>query len=404
MAKTVIGLGDAKSVKRYSAFLAVDVGRESYFNRKFMGVGIEAQTPLQTLPSLENDAGDQISYDLVMQLKMQPIEGDNILAGKEEDLKFYTDSVYIDQMRGGVNTGGRMTRKRTIHDLRKIARVRSSEWWARVFDELIFQYLSGTRGINVDYIFPISYTGFANNSFVDPITAGDTDHYLFAARSDTGAIPTSRADANWVAQGTTGNNIFTLSLIERAVARARTMGGGTTGVPAIEPIMLDGEEHYVIVMHPYQEYQLRTNTNTGQWLDIQKAAAAAEARNNPIFKGALGLYNNCVLQTHRSVVRPNNAGTGTGYGASSNIGVARALFMGRQAGVVAFGSAGNGLRFDWQEDQEDRGNQVIISTSSIFGVKKTSFTTDGTTLAGTQSKISRDFGVIALDTVASDPS
>lgn len=137
MARTIVGLGDPKAVRKFSAFLAVDVGRSSYFNKKFMGVGIEAQTPVQALPHLENDAGDSISYDLVMQLRMQPVEGDRILEGNEEDLKMYTDSLYIDQARGGVNTGGRMTRKRTIHDLRKVARARQSEWWARVFDQLV---------------------------------------------------------------------------------------------------------------------------------------------------------------------------------------------------------------------------------------------------------------------------
>lgn len=135
--RTIVGVGDPKAVQNYSAFLAVDVGRESYFNKKFMGEGVEAQTPLQTLRHLENDAGDKISYDLVMQLKMKPVQGDNILRGKEEDLKFYTDSLLIDQLRGGVNTGGKMSRKRTIHDLRKVARVRQSEWWARLFDETI---------------------------------------------------------------------------------------------------------------------------------------------------------------------------------------------------------------------------------------------------------------------------
>jgi N4-gp56 family major capsid protein len=154
----------------------VDVGRKSYFSKKFMGKGEEAQTPIQMLPHLENDAGEKISYDLVMQLKMQPIEGDNTLEGKEEDLKFYTDSLYIDQMRGGVNTGGRMTRKRTIHDLRKVARVRQSEWWARIFDELIFMYLSGARGINADYIYSTAYAGFATNAFVAP----DNQHILYA--------------------------------------------------------------------------------------------------------------------------------------------------------------------------------------------------------------------------------
>jgi hypothetical protein len=45
-------------------------------------------------------------------------------------------------MRGGVNAGGRMTRKRTLYDLREIAK-RESEYWARVFDELLFMYLLG---------------------------------------------------------------------------------------------------------------------------------------------------------------------------------------------------------------------------------------------------------------------
>lgn len=364
--RTIVGLNDPKAVKRYSAFLAVDVGRESYFNRKFMGVGVEAQTPLQTLPQLESDAGENITYDLVMQLRMQPVEGDNILEGKEEDLKFYTDSVFIDQMRGGVNTGGRMTRKRTIHDLRKIARSRQSEWWARVFDELFFMYLSGARGINADFIYPTTYAGFAGNAFVAP----DSAHLLYG----NDASAKNNIDSA---------DVMDLRLIDRAATRADTMGGGTSGIPMIEPIKIDGEDHFCVVMHPFQAHAMRTNTSTGQWFDIQKAAAAAEGRNNPIFKGSLGMYNNVVLHKHRSVIRFSD------YGAGSNVAAARALFMGRQAGVVAFGSPGTGLRFDWNEESRDNGNMAVITTSTICGIKKTAYTIDGT---------SRDFGVMSLDT------
>lgn len=371
MAKTVIGVGDPKAVKKYSAFLAVDVGRESYFNRKMMGEGEKAQAPLQTLRHLENDAGDTVTYDLVMQLKMRPISGDSTLRGNEEDLKFYTDSLTIDQQRGGVNTGGAMTRKRTVHDLRDIARVRQSEWWARLFDETIMMYLAGARGVNADYIEPVGFTGYAGNT----LTAPDNMHLLY------GGNATDKTNV-----GT--DDTMSLALIDRAVARAKTMGGGTSGIPAIQPVKIDGEEHYVLVMHPFQEYDLRVNTNSAQWLDIQKAAAAAEGRNNPIFKGGLGMYNNVVLHEHRGVVNFNDYGGGS-------ITAARGLFLGRQAGVVAFGSNGNGLRFDWNEELEDRGNQVVITTSSIFGVKKTSFTIDGTR---------RDFGVMALDTYIKDPN
>jgi len=371
MARTIVGVNDPKAVQRFAGVMAVDVGRTSYFNKKFMGVGEAAQTPIQQLMHLENDAGDTISYDLVMQLRMQPVEGDKTLRGKEEDLKFYTDKITIDQMRGGVNTGGKMTRKRTLNDLRALARKRQTEWWARVFDELFFMYLSGARGINGDYTFPTTYTGFAGNSLVAP----DDQHLMYGGSAmSKGSLTTA--------------DKFDLKLIDRVVARASTMGGGTSGIPAIEPCMIEGEEHYVCVMHPWQEYDLRTNTSNGQWIDLQKAAAAAEGRNNPIFKGNMGMHNDVVLHKHKAVIRFND------YGAGSDVTAARALVMGRQAAVVAFGSAGTGLRFDWTEETEDRGNQAVITTSSIFGVKKTAFTIDG---------VSRDFGLIVTDTAVADP-
>ena len=132
MGQTIIPVGDAKAVKKYSAFLALDTPKKGYFTRKFMGQGETASMPIQQLNDLENDAGEQISFDLTMQMTMQPVESDDVLENREEDLNFYSDNVKINQLRGGVNSGGAMTRKRTVHKLRKVARARQSEWWARV--------------------------------------------------------------------------------------------------------------------------------------------------------------------------------------------------------------------------------------------------------------------------------
>lgn len=85
MANTIIGLNDSKAVKRFSAFLAVDVGRTSYINKKMMGVGPDSGLPVQMLTQLESDAGEQITFDLSMQLKQQPTEGDSPIEGKQED-------------------------------------------------------------------------------------------------------------------------------------------------------------------------------------------------------------------------------------------------------------------------------------------------------------------------------
>lgn len=367
MARTIVGVNDAKAVKKWAGMLAYDTSHKSYFNQRFMARGAEAEVPIQILTDLESDAGETISYDLLAELKMAPVEGEDILEGKEEGQKFYTDQIYIDQARCGVNTGGRMTRKRTLHNLREKAKRQQSSWWARLQDELLFIYLSGARGINPNYLLPLGYQGRANNALVSP----DANHTVY------GGDATSFANLD-------ANDKFDLRVVDRAKTKADSQGGGATDIPVLQPCKIDGEETFVMCMHTFQEDDLRTNTATGQWLDIQKAAAGAEGRKNPMFRGALGMYRNCILHSHRNAVRFNNAGAG-------NVEAARALFLGAQAAVVAFGSPGTNMRFDWHEETRDNGDKVVISTSSIFGVKKVTFET----AAGAQ-----DFGLFSVDTAA----
>ena len=367
MARTIVGVNDPKAVKRYSGMLAVDTSHKSYFNSRFMARGAEAEVPIQILTDLESDAGEQITYDLLAELRMAPVEGEDTLEGKEEAQRFYTDQIYIDQARCGVNTGGRMTRKRTLHDLRNKAKRQQSNWWAQVQDELTFMYLSGARGINPNFKFPLNYAGRANNSFTSP----DAAHNLMGGD----ATAFNNIDAN---------DKFDLRLIDRAKTRADSQGGGATDIPVLQPCKIDGNETFVCVMHTFQEDDLRSNTNTGQWLDIQKAAAGAEGRNSPLFKGSLGMYRGVILHSHRNVIRFNNAGAG------ANVEAARALFMGAQAGVVAYGSPGTNLRYDWHEETRDNGDKVVITTSSIFGTKKVRFEVSPGQF--------QDFGLFSLDT------
>lgn len=387
MATTVIGLGDAKAVKRYSAELAIDTRKESYFSRKFMGEGVKSNACITVLSELEKDKGELISYDLALRKRMKPIQGDNILRGQEEDRKFATASLYIDQLRGGSNLGGRMSRKRTMHELRDSEKPLQSQWWASVFDEAIMLYLAGggrdtvldttaagaATFSNTDFIESNGFVGYAGNTFEAP----SVYRQLYANNA------TSIASLD-------SSDIMALELIDRAVARAKTghADSGGNPIPALQPITVDGENHYVCVMSPFQAHSLRTASGS-EWLAIQKAAAAAEGRNNPIFKGGLGMHNNVVLHEHASVVTRSNAGSG------ANLPGARALFLGRQAGVVAFGSPGTGLRFNWQEEMEDRENQIVITSNTILGIDKCTFAVNGTNY---------DFGVIALDTYAVDPN
>jgi len=368
MARTIIGVNDAKAVKRYMGLMAVDTSQRGYWSQRYMARGSDAEVPIQILTELETDAGEMISYDLLAELRQQPVEGEDTLEGNEERQSFFTDTIYIDQARCGVNTGGRMTRKRTLNKLRDLAKRQQANWWARVQDELLFIYISGARGINPNFIFPTGYTGRANNALVAP----DTNHVFYG--NDATAF--NNIDVN---------DKFDLGVIDRAKTRADVQGGGATGIPVLQPCRIDGEEVFVCVMHTYQEDDLRKGVGTGGWLDIQKALATSEGRKSPLCKGGLGMYRGVVLHSHRNAIRFNNAGAG------ANIEAARALFLGSQAGVVAYGSPGTGMRYDWHEETRDNGDKVVISTSSIFGCKKVAFTMD----SGSQ-----DFGVFALDTAA----
>ena len=375
MARTIVGVNDAKAVKRYSGLLAFDTSQKSYWNNRFMAKGAEAEVPVQILTDLESDAGEQITYDLLAELRMAPVEGEDMLEGNEEGQRFYTDSIYIDQARAGVNTGGRMTRKRTLHNLREKARRQQSGWWARLMDELLFIYASGSRGVNPNFLLPLGYTGRANNSLVSP----DANHTLYGATLSSGAETGVATSFDTI----DANDKFSLKIVDRAKTRADVQGGGPTGIPVLQPCKIDGNEHFACVMHTWQEDDMRAATDTGQWLDIQKAAASAEGRNSPLFKGGLGMYRNVVLHSHRNVIRFSTAGSG------GNVAAARALFLGSQAMVMAFGSPGTNLRFDWHEETRDNGDKVVITTSAIFGIKKVTFTTD----IGAQ-----DFGLFSLDT------
>lgn len=169
-----------------------------------------------------------------------------------------------------------MTAQRTLHDLRDLAKTQEVGWWGRVFDQIIFMYMSGARGTNTDYIFPTTYTGFANNSLTSP----DTSHLVGG-----GLCTASNAMA-------TSDTMSTLP-IDRAVAYAEMMGGGGPAyseVPQIQKCDIDGEEVFLMVMNPYQAFNLRRNTTSMDWADIQKAITMSVGRDNEFMKGGLGMW------------------------------------------------------------------------------------------------------------------
>lgn len=349
MATTNYPVNDALAVKLWSKKLFQEALKQTYFSR-FMGKG--SSSIIQIKDETSKGAGDQITVGLRMQLSGAGVSGDGTLEGNEEALTTYSDAVIINQLRHAVRSAGKMSEQRVPFSVREEARMGLQDWWADRLDTWFFNQLGGNTAVS-----DIRYTG--NQAALAP----DADHKVYLNGS---------AD-----ESATSTYVFDITVIDKCVEKAKTLS------PMIRPVKVNGEDKYVMFLHPYQVYNLRTNTNSGQWLDITKAAlSGAKESGNMIYNGALGEYNGVIL--HEATRVPLGVNSSTGAAIST---VRRAIFCGAQAGVMAYGKDHAGGEMTWVEELFDYSNQLGVSAGMIAGVKKARFN-------------SKDFGTIVVPTYA----
>jgi N4-gp56 family major capsid protein len=337
MAQTSYGVNDPLAVKLWSKKLAVEALKQTWAAKFF---GDDSSALIHIKDETQKSAGDKITYGLRMQLTGAGVQGDGTLEGNEEALTTYSDAVQVNQLRHAVRSAGRMSQQRVPFDVRQEALSGLRDWWADRLDFAFFNQICGYTPQN-----DTRFTG--NNAAI----ATDAGHRVDPAGG--------AAD-----EALTSGNLFTLALIDKAVERAKT------ATPAIRPVKVKGKEYYVAFLHPYQVTDLRTNTNSGQWLDIQKAAmTGGEIDDNPIFDGSLGVYNGVILHADYRVAQGVNSTTPT----TAVTNVRRAVLCGAQAAMLAFGREDGPERYTWVEELFDYENELGVSAGLIFGLKKTTF-------------------------------
>jgi len=361
MAMTEFALGADLAVQRWSTDLAREAEVKQYF-RKFMGKGHENMIMVKT--ELNKKAGEKITFGLKMKLTGPAVRGDNVIEGtsSEEALTFHADSVFIDQARHGTKSKGKMTEQRVPYNLRKEGRDSLSTWFAEEYDQQVMMYMAGARGRDTSFHDGVAYTGFANNSF----DTADSDHILYGGNASSLAT-IDTADK------------MKLGIVEKCVAQAETTD------PMIQPFRVNGENKFVLLMHTWQAYDLRTSISQNDWIDIQKYAGDRGGKNL-VYSNALGEYADVILHKHRNVIRFNSSD-----GCAAGITAARALFLGAQAAVIAWGGSSRTGRYSWNEETDDRGNALVITAGAIFGVTACYF----------NSKL---FGLFRVDTYNANPN
>ena len=344
MAVTAFGTNDAQTVKLWSSLTMREALKATMMNRL---MGTDKRAIIQELTDLTSSAGDQIKYDLLMQMTGAGVTGDNRMRDNEEALVYYQDSVKIDQLRNA-HAFRRMSQQRTLHDMRMDAKSNLADWFAGKLDSYLFRSLCG------DTTF-----AFAGNTATVP----DDDHFITCGDvAHTSAIATD--------ESTLGNNDqIQLADMDYAKEAAKTL------TPPIRPAVIDGQEYFAVILHPYSVTDIRLDVANSAYTDWPTIQMYANKRGltNPIFTGALGVYNGMII------LESNYLPSFTGAAAAT---VRRNLFLGAQAGVFARGSAYDGIEkermgkdnlMSWYEQTDDYGNEKGISCGSIFGLKTTLF-------------------------------
>lgn len=352
MSTTSFGVNDALAVKLWSKNLTAAM-RENLDIAPLMGE--DENSIIQIKTETKKGKGDKVTFGLRARLTGDGKTEGETAEGSGESLSIYSDSVTINELGHVVATRSENTidSQRVPFDLRSQCKDALSEWWA---DRISASFFNQVCGYTVQT--NTKYTGMM------AVTAPTSTRKIVAG---SGAND----------ENITSSDVFTLSLIDEAVEKAKV------GANMIRPINIGGQKKYVMYLHPYQVTSLRTNTSTGQWLDIQKASLSGDASSrNPIYTGALGEYNGVILRTSQDVTQGVNSSTGAAITT-----VRRAVLLGAQAAVCAYGMDSGVNRYRWNEELLDHKRKLEVSSWTMMGMKKTVFN-------------SADFGAIAIATYA----
>ena len=259
--------------------------KESYFS-KFMGTGRE--NIIQIQEDLTRGKGTSIEVSLIMPLNGAGVIEDNQMENHEEKMNYRSCTVYLSRVRNAVILAGRFEEQKTQEKMRTDMRKVLSRWLARYLDLSIFAVLTGTNP-------PFYTTGVSLPYTIEAPTA---DRILF------GGSATSE-------NAITAADTFDTTLIGKARRMAQI-----DELTAVQPIMIDGRETYVMVIDPYQARDLRRDP---KWLEAQEYANI-RGEKNPIFSGAMGVYEGVVIHECLRVPRTTTGASGATVG--------HALFLG----------------------------------------------------------------------------
>lgn len=359
--------------KRMAYTLSVlnDSINESYFSRWMGAEGTPALVIRKT--DLESGPGDEVTTTLTAKLRGKVVQEGQKLAGNEMKMDFATHKMRINSHRQGVNCGTAMDAKRMGANLKRIGRLRLTDYIGELYEEYLASAAAGARGVGNEFQqLEAAYTGYPN-----ALRAPDTAHVFFGT------------------DGTKAKNTLLVSdllqtkTIALLATKARTYFGGVNngGAMRMQKTLRNGKKVWVLITLAEGTEDIRRDTGTQGWFEMQRALIAAVGKEADVFQGGAGMVHNTIVDECDVLPKFSD------YGAGANVNCLRSIFAGANGLAVAHGSKGmrDGMALELAEDTEDRGNESVVTFKLTMGVDKVAYTPNS-------GAATRDYGLIAVDT------
>lgn len=364
-----------------------------------------AHMPFVRCMDLGKGTGDEITFDLVNPFGAIPIMGSEHAEGRGTGLSTSQDRLRVNQARIPVNLGDTMTTIRSPADFRKLGRPVAQATMDRYMDQSLIVHAAGARGsvMNLTWSIPLESDSRFDAVMVNKVKAPTKNRHFVAANGYVNGFSASGGEMVIASTDTLSMGV---------IDSMRSVMDEMVMPPPI--VMFDGdaaaedEPLRVMLVTPMQYNQLAADP---AFRVIQAAAhaRASNAKQHPIFKGEVGLWNNFLIVKQNIPIRffagdtikycADHTGTESSTvvpaALGTNFAVDRAIILGGQAVGEALASSGkSGIPFFWSEKEMDHDDKVELLIGTIRGVSKFRFDVDtGDRMEAT------DYGVAVLDTV-----
>lgn len=288
MAQTTVATGSAGAVKRWREQLFRNTTAKLYWKKFFGGensaIHEVSNDSVSGESTLTKGKGESVTYSLVMDLdEKNYVTSNTTLDGKEQSLTVYNDTITLEEYAFAVLDAGPLDRQRPAWNMDKVSREKVERAGAKMIDYHIFTALQNSP----------------------------TKIFYGGTSTATSDITTSSKIAP--------------ALISKVNTWCST--GGNESQPIIRPIMVDGREYRVMLVHDDVAYDLNQNAVFNQ----ARREAEVRGKENPIFTGAYMIYDGVVVHKHSKVDIVTNWGSG------SNLPGAKCIMFGAQAAVLIWG-------------------------------------------------------------------